>query len=234
MLRFFYKHIFRMPTFNDLYYNFVGNSALRPEYARQYNAGITWSRQFRGGIRQFSISADGYYNTIKDKIIAVPNKNLFIWTMLNLGKVDIKGLDITTEVNGNISPAVRFTARIAYTWQQALDMTDPASVTYKNRIPYTPDHSGSGLLSFQYHHWSAGYSMLFAGTRYTLGENNPSNELDGWATHDLFASCLLHLKFFAMTIKGEVNNITDQRYDIVRYFPMPGRSFKIGLLFNHL
>ena len=103
---------------------------------------------------------DGYYNNIKDKIIAVPSQNLFIWTMKNIGKVQITGIDVNAQANGKFSSAIRWSARIAYTWQQALDVTDPSSSVYKNEIPYTPNHSGSALAVFYYKIWSAGYSIL--------------------------------------------------------------------------
>ena len=234
LLRAFYKDIFRMPTFDDLYYNFVGNTALLPEYSNQYDVGITYSKRYNQSIRQFNISVDAYYNSVKDKIIAVPNKNLFVWSMLNLGKVNIKGIDITSEIQGTIFKSVKWFARIAYTWQQALDMTDPTSTTYKNRIPYTPDNSGSGLMTFEYHSWGVGYSMIFSGIRYTLGENNSFNQLDGWATQDVFVSRRIQLKNFKINLKAEMDNIANQYYDVVRYFPMPGRSFKLSLFFNNL
>lgn len=43
-LRGFYKRIFRMPTLNDLYYTFVGNINLEPEFTTQYDLGFTYSR----------------------------------------------------------------------------------------------------------------------------------------------------------------------------------------------
>ena len=233
MLRAFYKVVFRMPTFNDLYYNFIGNSLLKPEYAKQYNAGATYSQHFNTAIKQFSISADAYYNTVKDKIIAVPNQNLFVWTMLNLGTVHIKGLDITTELNGTIFTKLDWFCRIAYTWQQALDVTDPSSPSYKNNIPYTPNNAGSGLVSFSFNNWGAGYSMLFSGTRYTLGENNPYNQLDGWGTQDIFISRTLNTQHFKIKIKGALNNISNQHFDVIRYYPMPGRSWSVSILLNN-
>jgi outer membrane receptor protein involved in Fe transport len=124
--------------------------------------------------------------------------------------------------------------RMAYTWQQAIDITDPTSATYKNDIPYTPDHSGSGLVSVQYKQWSGGYSMLFSSTRYTIGENNPFNQLSGWGTQDVFLTWAKNLKACRVQIKGEVDNLLNKQYDVVRYFPMPGRSFKISLQLNNL
>ncbi len=105
LFRFFYKDIFRMPTFNDLYYTYNNNinPKLLPEYSNQYDAGITYTKNFKSALKQISFSLDGYYNNIKDKIIAVPSQNLFIWTMENLGKVKITGIDLNAEANGKFS-----------------------------------------------------------------------------------------------------------------------------------
>ena len=78
---------------------------------------------------------------------------------------------------------------MAYTWQQALDVTDPSGSVYKDEIPYTPNQSGSGMAAVYYKIWSAGYSILFSGERYTLGENDPTNLLPGWNEQDVFVSC---------------------------------------------
>jgi vitamin B12 transporter len=236
LFRFFYKDIFRMPTFNDLYYTYNSNinPKLRPEYSSQYDAGFTYVKNSKSALRQFSFSLDGYYNSIKDKIIAVPSQNLFIWTMENIGKVQIKGVDVNTEASGNFSSVTRWWLRIAYTWQQALDVTDPAGAEYKNEIPYTPEHSGSALAVLNYKNWSAGYSFLFSEKRYTLGENDPSNQLPCWNTQDLFISWQIILRDFKATIKGEVNNIFNEGYDVIHYYPMPGRSYKLSITFINL
>ncbi|OQP46250.1 hypothetical protein A4H97_31300 [Niastella yeongjuensis] len=234
MLRLFYKHVFRMPSFDDLYYRLIGNTSLHPEYARQYNIGVVYATAMKGVVKHLQLSADAYYNSIRDKIVAVPGKTLFGWTMLNLGKVSIKGVDVTAEIDGAFSEQVNWFTRLNYTFQHALDVTDPTSVTYKNRILYTPDHSGSALASVNYRQWTAGYSLLFSGIRYDLGENNPHNQIEGWGIHDVFVSRRFNIKQYALQVKGELNNLTDQKYDVVRFFPMPGRSWKISLLFNNL
>ncbi|MBS1565141.1 MAG: TonB-dependent receptor, partial [Bacteroidetes bacterium] len=135
---------------------------------------------------------------------------------------------------GVLAHSIGWTLRLAYSFQQALDMTTPGAASYKNKIPYTPEHSGSAMLGFQYRRWATGYNLLFSGTRYTLGENNPYNQLDGWGTHDVFLSRRVELKNCALLLKAEVNNLSGAAYDIIRYYPMPGRSYKISLSINHL
>ena len=236
LFRFFYKDIFRMPSFNDLYYTYISsiNPILRPEYSSQWDAGITYSKTMLQSLKHFNISVDAYYNTIKDKIIAVPSSNLFVWTMVNLGKVHIRGLDLNAEANGNFISSLKWSARVAYTYQQAIDVTNPSSAQYKNQIPYTPSQSGSALAVMYYQIWSFGYNLLFSGDRYTLGENNSSNQLPYWNTQDLFLACGLNRKNIHTTIKAEINNIFNQDYDVIRYYPMPGRSYKISLTFYNL
>ena len=90
----FFKRIFRMPTFNDLYYTEIGNANLKPERTWQYDLGVAYGLQFGGGfLKSLKFRADGYYNTVTDKIIAYPTGQQFRWTMLNLGKVRIGGVE---------------------------------------------------------------------------------------------------------------------------------------------
>ncbi|MDR2773255.1 MAG: TonB-dependent receptor, partial [Tannerella sp.] len=93
-MRAFFKRIFRMPTFNDLYYTDIGNTALRPEYTTQYNTGFSYDTEFTDGIiRHLDFRADAYYNEVTDKIIAVPKGNgQYRWMMMNLGRVEIRGV----------------------------------------------------------------------------------------------------------------------------------------------
>ena len=234
LFRIFYKNILRIPTFNDMYYTLIGNRKVKPEYSNQYNAGMTFTKGLLSkSVNRINISLDAYNNTITDKIVAVPNQNLFGWSIINLGKAGIKGIDINGELAGTISAKWDWFARLAYTFQNAVDVTDPASESYNNKIPYTPDHSGSFLVNILNDKWSMGYSLLFSGTRYTIGQNNSFNKLPGWGTHDISISHILKTNFFKSTFKASINNFTNEYVDVVRYFPMPGRSFSFTLIFNN-
>ena len=91
-LRAFYKRIFRMPTLNDLYYTFIGNIKLKPEYTNQYNVGFTYQKLSSGTwLQALNVQLDAYYNEVENKIIATPTNNFFRWTMINMGLVKIKG-----------------------------------------------------------------------------------------------------------------------------------------------
>ena len=141
--RFFYKDIFRLPSFNDLYYDKAGNINLKPESATQYNIGITYSKAINNFIPYLSATVDAYHNKVTDKIVATPTKNLFIWSMVNLGKVDIKGIDATASLSLQPLDKLRINLSGNYTYQRALDVTNsnpnsPEGKVYKHQIAYTP------------------------------------------------------------------------------------------------
>ncbi len=227
-IRGFYKRIFRLPTFNDLYYTFIGNTLLRPEYATQYDAGITWSipKSFRR-LTALSFQADAYYNQVTDKIVAVPGANLFRWTMYNLGKVAIRGLELNLQTGWSLPGTVAVNAAITYTWQQALDIT--GGDNYNQQIPYTPLNSGSLITSVAWKTWSVNYSFLYTGSRYDESANIRVNYLQPWYTHDCSVGWqpVKQLKCSA-----EINNLFNQYYDVISNFPMPGRSYRLTLSYG--
>ena len=227
--RAFYKRIFRMPTLNDLYYTFIGNKYLNPEYTTQYNIGAIYGRNFRRGIvRRVEAQVDGYFNQVKDKIIAMPTSNQFQWTMLNLGYVEIVGVDASAQVQWQFGP-VAVNSRLSYTYQEAQDRTDPASEWYGGQIPYIPWHSGSVVVGGVWREWDLNYSFIYTGERYESRANTPANHAQPWYTSDLSLSRNIRFRSSTLRVTVEVNNIFNQQYEVVQCYPMPGTNFKIKL-----
>lgn len=230
-IRLFYKDIFRLPSFNDLYYEEVGNSKLKPENARQYNVGVTYSKNLCSFLPYLSATIDGYYNKITDKIIAYPTKNLAVWSMRNLGSVEIKGIDATASIALQPWENIRINLSGNYTYQRALDVTNPdldseEGRTYKHQIAYTPRVSGSGQAGIETPWINLSYSFLFSGKRYQQGENIAENRLDSYSDHSISASRSFKIMQTNTSVSVEVLNIADKNYEIIRNFPMPGRSVR--------
>ncbi len=227
-LRAFYKNIFRMPTFNDLYYTFIGNNNLRPEYVQQYDAGFTFQQALRGKWQFISLQADAYYNKVKDKIVAVPSDNLFGWSMTNLGRVRIKGADVALRTAWQPLPPLLLNAGLNYTYQQAQDVTSGrGGFNYGQQIPYTPWHSGSLTMGADWHSLAFNYSFIYTGERYSQKRNIAVNYVQPWYTSDLSASWTVQRKSYTHKLALEVNNLLNQYYDVVLNFPMPGRNYRI-------
>jgi outer membrane cobalamin receptor len=230
--RAFYKNIFRLPTFNDLYYARIGNADLRPETTNQFNLGFTYSNSPFNWMPSFLITVDAYRNDVKDKIIAMPTKNIFKWSMVNLGKVQVNGLDVTAETTIFPWEKVGFVLGGTYTYQQALDITMPGGDTYEHQIPYTPRISGSGKAAIETPWLNLSYSFLWSGKRYALFQNYAENRLPGYSDHNISASRDFKIKNKLLSVNIEVINLLNKNYAIVKWFPMPGRSIRGTLSFK--
>lgn len=233
-IRFFYKDIFRLPSFNDLYYEEVGNANLKPENAQQYNIGMTYSKNICSFLPYISATIDAYYNKITDKIIAYPTKNLAVWSMRNLGSVEIKGIDATGNLSLQPWEKIRINLSGNYTYQRALDVTSSdvntsEGRTYEHQIAYTPRVSASGQAGIETPWINLSYSFLFSGKRYMQGENIAENRLDSYSDHSISASRSFNIMKTKTSVGIEVLNIADKNYEIIKSFPMPGRSVRASI-----
>ncbi|MFG6381400.1 MAG: TonB-dependent receptor [Muribaculum sp.] len=220
-----YKSTFRTPSFNDLYYYRLGNRTLRPEKADEFDVGITWSRSLFPAMDYMSVTVDAFYNDVTDKIVAFPTT--YAWRMVNFGKVHVTGADVTLASAFSLTRDVKLMVSGAYTWQRAVDLTDSDSKTYKDLLPYTPEHSGNASCVVETPWVNVGYSVVAVGKRYFMSENIPANEIDGYAEHTLTLSRELDLRRCRLKLQGEIVNLTDCQYDVIKYYPMPGRSWRI-------
>ena len=228
-LRAYVKESFRMPTFNDLYYTDLGNASLRPERATQYDVGMMYDKSWqRGALRQLSFQIDGYYNHVTDKIVAYPKGQQFRWTMLNMGKVKIHGIDVGASATLAPLPQLLVTGRVQYTYQDARDVTDPDTPYYKDQLPYIPWHSGSLILGATWKGWGVNYSFIYAGERYNEPENIIYNHMEPWYTNDLGLTYERQMGKMHWKATLEVNNLLSQDYDVIVNYPMPKRNYALS------
>ena len=222
-----------MPTFNELYYTDIGNATLSPETAIQYNLGVVYGKStgpsWFGGVR---IQADGYFNTVHDKIIAYPKGQQFRWTMLNLGKVHITGVDVAAGLTFNPLRDLYVTTRLQYTYQEAIDVTNPADTYYRDQIPYIPWHSGSAAVQATWRTWQLNYSFIYTGERYNQQENIVYNHTQPWYTSDLSLAKEFRWNRYTARVQLEVNNLFSQDYDVILNYPMPKRNYRVTVNFE--
>ena len=221
-VRAFHKRIFRAPTLNDLYYTLVGNAQLRPEYTSQWDLGVDYKD------RHLHLAVDLYTSRIEDKIVAIPMKCQFRWSMVNFGLVRSLGISTTAGYDRTWGKLV-LSANANYTCQRDRDFSSPSDPEYKNTIPYSPLHSASLIVSLGYDGWSACTSWLYTGDRFALISNNKEDMLGAWQTVDLKLSKTFTVSRHSLQTTIECNNLTDSRHEVVKRYPMPGRNWKLTL-----
>ena len=225
-LRASYSNNFRLPTFNDLYFEQIGRRDLRPERASVTSAGIVIENE-TGGIF-YSVYADAYNSDVKDRIMAVPGKNTAVWMMKNIGLVTTHGLETGLELC-SLQGAVRPALMVSYTYQRSMDKTDSNSFTWNHQLPYTPRHSASAVTWIETPYVNVSCNLLYSGEYYCNGYNGPEYRMPsyyeiGCSVWRTFTSHLLE-----ETFKAEFINLTNNRYELVRNYPMPGFQMRISV-----
>ena len=225
-LRFGYKDIFRTPTLNELYYTGIGNRHLNPEKSRQWNLGATYSHTFNRTL-QLSLTTDGYFGNVTDKIIAVPK--MFYWQMMNAGKVRQLGLDVSANIEKRWGNDWNVSATGSYSYLSATDRTDPSELSYGDQIAYTPHHSGSTNILIHSPWLDFGYNVLLMGERYTLGYNIPHNRMSAFTDHSITLSREFNINKQQLRVLFDVRNLGNKNYEVVRFYPMPGTNWRLSV-----
>lgn len=223
----FYRNSFRMPSFNELYYNNIGNKFLKPEDANQLSFGLVMNPKF-GKVSMLNRSSV-YYNQVNNKIVAIPTKNLFIWSMQNIGKVNIFGIESTFDISYLLNDTWSVTSNLNYTYQAATDITERETPTFGHQIAYIPKHTFNADLSVKRKALGVRWSTFGNSMRYSLNENTTSNEVEPFVITDVAIFGSFKLKNQNFRWQFTCKNIFNSSYAIVRYYVMPGRNYLISL-----
>lgn len=222
--RAWYKKIFRAPTLNDLYYTQAGNRNLKPEYTRQWDIGL----EYHLDRRDWGLSAqlDGYINHIDNRIVCLPVKGTYTWSMMNYGKTYCKGLN--ANISGRYTPgAWMFSLITSMTLQRDVDRTNPDSDIYDKPICYSPTLSFgiTGIAAWKT--YSLTVSNLHVGKR-MWSYADPEDVLGTYNNVDVKLSATW--RNFGASF--EVNDLFDVQYEHIPRYPMPGRNLKFTLSYS--
>lgn len=224
-LRTWYKNIFRAPTLNDLYYTQTGNRNLKPEFTRQFDVGVEYGLARRNW--NVSVQADAYVNHIDDRIVCLPLKGTYTWSMMNYGETFCRGLNINASARYTTGPWT-FSFLTSLTWQRDLNRTNPDDTeTYNQPICYSPELSLglTGIVAWRNN--SLTVSELHVGER-MWSYADPEDVLTPYNNVDVKLSVVISRFLLSL----EVNDFLDVQYEHIPRYPMPGRNFRLTASFT--
>ncbi|MCQ2084090.1 MAG: TonB-dependent receptor [Bacteroidaceae bacterium] len=221
-VRAWYKQIFRAPTLNDLYYTQAGNRNLKPEFTRQWNLGLEYHAA--PGRWVLSAQADAYRNDITDRIVCLPMKGTYTWSMLNYGKTLCHGLNGSTTMqyrSGKWMAGVTASCTI----QDDRNRTGSADDDSWNMIIcYSPKFSSGVTAMGAWRFLTLSVSELHVSER-MWSYADPEDILKPYDNIDMKLSA----DFPHWGVCFEVNDLLDVQYELIQRYPMPGRNFKLSL-----
>ncbi|PWB19969.1 TonB-dependent receptor [Flavobacterium sp. HTF] len=216
---------FRMPTYNDLFWEGSGNPDLKPETSYQAEIGNEFFT------KNFSLSVTTYYNSIKDLLRWVPTDGGGdVWKPENTDKVRAYGAEVLLEWKkrtGNHNFTINGT--YAYTISEGKQVIKKESV-YKQLI-YVPYHKATGSVSYSWKKISSYFQYLYTGEVYTTPFNNPALKVKDYNVGNVGADYDFGKKN-SYKIGVQILNVWNENYQPVISRQMPGRNYSIYINLN--
>ncbi|MBK0371206.1 TonB-dependent receptor plug domain-containing protein [Flavobacterium agrisoli] len=205
---------FRIPTFNDLYWEEGGNPDLKPENSYQAEIGNVFS------FKKISLTQTFYYYKIDDLLRWVPANN-GIWAPQNTDKVNSYGTETLLNWNTHFGENhISCNATYAYTVSENRET--------KKQLFFVPYHKTTASIAYGYKKAAITYQFLYNGMVFTQSDNDPSKIVPAYTVSNIGID--YDLKFLnTFKIGFQVLNLWNSAYESLENRPMPGRNYNLYL-----
>lgn len=203
---------FRIPTYNDLYWEQGGNPNLKPESSYQAEIGNVFN------YKKVTLTQTFFFNKIDDLLRWVPGDG-GNWQPQNTDKVNAYGSETLLGWKNNYGKNyLNFNATYAYTISQNLET--------KKQLFFVPYHKATAALAYGYKNFSANYQLLYNGFVYTQSDNDPNEIVAAYTVSNIGLD--YDLKFLTSFKVGfQILNLWNASYESLENRPMPGRNFNM-------
>ena len=232
-----YGEAFKMPTAEQLagdyvaWISYLGNPDLKPEDSKTYECGFDLDYYFAG------LSLTYFYTDFNDKIqvYTLPSMEQ---SYRNIGGATIEGVeglvsfDLGAYFNWNFE--VRPYGSIVYLTKHQDDET-------REDLLYTEDIDASWGVDF------SDLKGLSAKLNFAYTGEKRVEDWEYWSDPVVIVKCggftVANFtiskqvydfdKYGKLTLRGEVLNLFDKNYAYIKGYPMPGRSYFVGMRYNY-
>lgn len=210
---------YQLANFNDLYWPNGGNENLKTERNWTFRAGIS---------SPIHRKTAGVFNAEAFRIYA---NNWIIWSPndQNIWSPDNRRSVISQGITGNIRfPLVKFSSSHELLLYSEYSYTDTSIEEDENQsllgkqLIYIPKHKWSSTLDYSFHQLNLLITASYTSNRYI--DNSNIQSLEAFMLFDLGLDYSFDLgKNQTVSTSISINNLFNQNYQFIRYFPQPLR-----------
>ena len=219
----------KIPAMNDMFWVPGGNPDLKNEYAFIYEVDYEMNQKISSMVNlHYDLSL--YHNNIKDMIQWHPGEYSY-WTADNIKSVNSSGAETSLSLNYTVNKlAASLKAGYSYTRAVTVASNTLNDHTIGKQLMYVPENQAN--CSFRMNYKMVYYSWLITmtGIRYTSVDN--SEYLPGYMLNNIIAGIKLNMKSNSIDVNFRIDNLFDVNYQTIAYYPLPGRSYSLKLLFQ--
>jgi iron complex outermembrane receptor protein len=219
----------KIPSLNDMYWSPGGNPDLKSETG--YTSEITLDMtSYLSGSLKIKNDLTFFRNHISDMIQWRPGE-FYYWEAGNIGNIVTSGLESGLDVNYTVQ---RFNARLnagyAFT-KAAIEGANTDNQEFSgNQLVYIPENQINALLRLSWQHFYSVFTASYTGKRFLTADN--SQYLPQYSVSDLTLGTKLNAGNVFCDLGFIVENLFNASYQNIAYYPMPGRSFLVSIVFQ--
>jgi Outer membrane cobalamin receptor protein len=215
--------IYRLPTFNELFWSNWGNPNLNPEKGYSSDAGIEINSLLNSTTLRWAMNV--FNSNVEDWILWMPVSG-GKWSPMNINKVWSRGSETQFSIShreGKMNVGMDNTCSYNVT-------TFNSGVAKGNQLPYVPKFSGTTSLFVEYSGFRLKYSQRFSGKRFI---NDASvGYVDAYTVASIMAEKQFLTHDFTLRSFLRIDNIWNSEYQVMNNYPMPLRYFELGIGIN--
>jgi outer membrane cobalamin receptor len=210
---------FRSPAIADLFlksvpgndYRFEANPALKAERSDSWEAGLLWTP-----LRSLALDATRFVYAYREMIHYRDTEDVSVFEIVNLQQAFIRGWELSAELRHG-----DWSGTLGWTWVNARNLENDRP------LPYQPRRTLAGSAA-----WSPGRWRLAA----SLRQVGATEEVRFYPSDAPRAYRLLGLKaaydLGAVEVAASVDNLRNTQYEEMERYRMPGRTWRLDLLFT--
>ncbi|RMH49440.1 MAG: TonB-dependent receptor [Bacteroidetes bacterium] len=211
---------FRIPTFNDRFWQPGGNPDLRPEHGWTVDAGLM------AGTPAVQAEVTAFATRITDQIVWEPTRQGF-WSPANVQRVRTRGLEASLRADRPLAPWLALGGHAFYTLTDARDRSAPDTPAYDQPLRYVPRHQLKAGAGLRLGPLRLDLLARYIGRRYLTTDGRQA--LDPLRALDGRLRLRLPMGPATATLALSVYNLTDQHLEIIKGYPLPPRHARLQL-----
>jgi vitamin B12 transporter len=227
-LRSQFSRNFTVPTLNDLYWAYGGNPELLPETSNKADIGYHVQLNFNDHFFEFQGQA---YKAVLDNGIIWRPIDQFQWSPQNIQQISSHGFEQSLRWNysiGDFSADIR--SQVTYTAAEISRSRFDGDKALGRQLPYTPKWMVKIQPGFRFNKTDVSFEYTYDGKRF-ISDNNTSLDDPLSSFFIINGSIIQGIKMgkIKSELKLNINNILNERYNLLNWYPLPGRSITTSL-----
>lgn len=215
---------YRVPTFNDLYWQPGGNSDLKPESSVAIESGFGAKFYWTG---HWKISSAVYRNQIKD-MIKWTSITSSVWQPQNIASVLSQGAEFQINFTTNNE---LFESQFGYNFgiSEKTKAEFKNDLTVGNQLPHVPREIFSFWAAVNHEKWKFKSGLVRYSFRYNTIQNDAGDISPAYINTDLSIEKRTIILSHNLIFNFQINNLFNRQQYILPGYPLPGRGFKVNI-----